>query len=105
MPRWAKQQIGGDGVAVVGDAYVVVHAITSGVKRDIEQGFKGVDRVGEQVGSRLGKTISAGMSNAMPKNTNMFFTQAFQNSAIQAADRFSALTRAGYVLAPKQSNC
>ena len=100
MPRWAKQQIGGDGVAVVGDAYVVVHAITSGVKRDIEQGFKGVDRVGEQVGSRLGKTISAGMSNAMPKNTNMFFTQAFQNSAIQAADRFSALTRAGYVLAP-----
>ena len=87
-------------MAVVGDAYVVVHAITSGVKRDIEQGFKGVDRVGEQVGARLGKTISAGMSNAMPKNNNMIFTQAFQNSATQAADRFSQLTRAGYVLAP-----
>ncbi len=87
-------------MAVVGDAYVVVHAITSGVKRDIENGFKGVDQVGERVGSRLGKTISAGMSNAIPKNTNMFFTDKFQKDATNAADRFSQLTRAGYVLAP-----
>jgi len=87
-------------VAVVGDAYVVVHAITSGVKRDIENGFKGVDQVGERVGSRLGRTISAGMSNAMPKNNNMFFTAALQAQSIAAADAFSSLTRAGYVLAP-----
>jgi hypothetical protein len=87
-------------VAVVGDAYVVVHAITSGVKKDIENGFKGVDQVGERVGAKLGRTISAGMSNAMPKNNNMFFTAALQAQSLAAADAFSSLTRAGYILAP-----
>lgn len=87
-------------MAVVGDAYVVVHAITTGVKKDIENGFKDVDRVGERVGTRLGKTITTSITNAIPKNQNMIFTEAFQASAIRAADSFSRLTRAGYVLAP-----
>jgi hypothetical protein len=86
-------------VAVVGDAYVVVHAITSGVKKDIEQGFKGVDRVGEQVGRRIGKNLNTGLAQAMTK-TNSFLTPQLQRESIAAADAFSSLTRAGYVLAP-----
>jgi hypothetical protein len=86
-------------VAVVGDAYVVVHAITSGVKKDIERGFKGVDRVGEQVGARIGKNLNTGLAQAMTK-TNSFLTPQLQRESIAAADAFSSLTRAGYVLAP-----
>ena len=86
-------------MAVVGDAYVVVHAITSGVKKDIEQGFKGVDRVGEQVGRRIGKNLNTGLAQAMTK-TNSFLTPQLQRESIAAADAFSSLTRAGYVLAP-----
>lgn len=86
-------------MAVVGDAYVVVHAITSGVKKDIENGFKGVDRVGEQVGRRIGNNLNTGLAQAMTK-TNGFLTPQLQRESIAAADAFSSLTRAGYVLAP-----
>ena len=37
-------------MAIVGDAYVVVRAITSSVERDIQKAFNGVDRVGEKAG-------------------------------------------------------
>ena len=37
-------------MALVGDAYVVVRAITTSVERDIQKSFKGVDAVGEKAG-------------------------------------------------------
>ena len=86
-------------MAVIGDAYVVVHAITSGIKKDVENGFKGVDRVGEQVGKRIGNNLNTGLAQAMTK-TNGFLTPQLQKESIAAADAFSSLTRAGYVLAP-----
>ena len=44
-------------MAIVGDAYVVVRAITSGVERDIAKAFNDVDRVSE----KAGKDISNGV--------------------------------------------
>ena len=84
-------------MAVVGDAYVVVHAITAGVKRDIEQGFKGVDRVGQQMGNKLGQNVTSGLTKALSGGAGL---SAFQRQSVAAADAFSSLTRAGYVLAP-----
>jgi hypothetical protein len=85
-------------VAVVGDAYVVVHAITSGVQKDIKKGFAGVDKIGNEVGQKIGQQVNQGLAKNVGRKK--IFSDAFQADAIRAADRFSALTRAGYILAP-----
>lgn len=85
-------------MAIVGDAYVVVHAITSGVKKDIENGFKGVDREAENAGKRVSRSFSKGFNNTPIANSlsNMFGTSTA--SAIRAADAFKIATQTGYFL-------
>jgi hypothetical protein len=84
-------------MAIVGDAYVVVRAITSSVEKDIQKAFNGVDRAGE----KAGKDISDGVTRGFNKsNRNGIFSDSFKSEAIAAKEAFSSLTRAGYVLAP-----
>ena len=42
-------------MAIVGDAYVMIHAITSGIDKDIKDGFKDVDKHGGRSGDRAGR--------------------------------------------------
>ena len=82
---------------VVGDAYVVVRAITAGVERDIRSAFDGLDRVGSRAGEDVGNSFRKGFG----KNTDRgLFSAAFQRSALQARERLSSLIRVGYVLGP-----
>jgi hypothetical protein len=82
---------------VVGDAYVVVRAITAGVERDIRGAFDGLDRVGSRAGEDVGNSFRKGFG----KNTDRgLFSAAFQRSALQARERLSSLIRVGYVLGP-----
>jgi hypothetical protein len=85
-------------MAIVGDAYVVVRAITSSVERDIQKAFNGVDRVGE----RAGKDLSDGVNRGFSKSGNNFnfITPQFLAEADRARERFSSLTRAGFFLGP-----
>jgi hypothetical protein len=85
-------------MAIVGDAYVVVRAITSSVEADIQKAFNGIDKVGE----KAGKDISDGVTRGVRKSGVDFniFTPKFLKQATDAKERFSSLTRAGYVLAP-----
>jgi len=83
-------------VAVVGDAYIVVRAITTGVEKDIKNAFKGTDRIGDQAGNDVSKSFQKGFMRN--KNGNMFGNLIKQ--AVSAKERFASLTRAGYVLAP-----
>jgi hypothetical protein len=85
-------------MAIVGDAYVVVRAITSSVERDIQKAFNGVDRVGEKAGKDISDGVNRGFSRSS-SNFN-FITPRFLASVDAARERFSSLTRAGYVLAP-----
>ncbi len=62
---------------VVGDAYVVVRAITAGVERDIRSAFDGLDRVGSRAGEDVGNSFRKGFG----KNTDRgLFSAAFQRS-------------------------
>lgn len=82
---------------VVGDAYVVVRAITAGVERDIRSAFDGLDRVGSRAGEDVGNSFRRGFG----KNTDRgLFSAAFQRSALQARERLSSLIRIGYALGP-----
>ena len=73
-------------MAVVGDAYIIVRAITDSVKDDIRKGFKGVKgettRMGEETGSAFGSGFSRG----------------FAGEAEQALKAFGKLVRQGYYL-------
>jgi hypothetical protein len=89
-------------MAVIGDAYVVIHAITSGVKKEVQEGFKGVEHEGEAAGKKVGqsfnKGFSGGSSNTPIANalSSMFGTTT--KDAIKAADAFKIATQTGYFM-------
>jgi len=84
-------------MAIVGDAYVVVRAITSSVEADIAKAFNNVDRVGERAGKDISNGVTRGFNRS---NRNGIFSARFIAESIAAKESFSSLTRAGYVLAP-----
>lgn len=47
-------------MAIVGEAHIIVKAITSGVERDIRNGFQNVEGAGTDAGQRLGKSYGNG---------------------------------------------
>jgi len=81
---------------VVGSAYIVVRAITAGVDKDIKNGFGKTDRIGQDAGDRVGDGFRRGFSRTANRN---IFGNLIRDS-IAAKERFSSLTRVGYVLAP-----
>ena len=99
-----QRQIGGGGVAVIGDAYVVIHAITSGVKKEVQEGFRGVEKEGEAAGKKVAQSFSKGFNGqGMGSNTpianslsSMFGTTT--KDAIKAADAFKIATQTGYFM-------
>ena len=84
-------------MAVVGDAYVVVRAITTGVEKDIKNAFKGTDRIGDRAGNDVGRSFQKGFRRG-GDGKSMFGNLIKQSVA--AKEKFSSLTRAGYALAP-----
>ena len=84
---------------IVGDAYVVVRAITSNVERDIRKAFDGVDREGERAGDRVSQGFKRGFNRGNQRGFQLF-TPNFLAQADAARARFQSLTRLGYFLAP-----
>ena len=84
------------GARVVGSAFIIVRAITKGVEKDIKDGFKGSGSIGNDSGDTVGRNFLKGFSRATRKGG---FAGLIRESSA-AKERFSSLTRAGYVLAP-----
>jgi len=84
-------------MAIVGDAYVVVRAITTSVERDIQKAFNGVDKAGEKAGVDISNGVKRGFNRS---NRGGIFSSTFVAESIAAKEQFSSLTRAGYALAP-----
>ena len=84
-------------MAVVGDAYVMIHAITSGLDKDIKDALKNVDKHGSDAGNRVGKNFNKGFQKGSKKGSP--FGDFFKGSDAAAA-KFSSLTKSGYALAP-----
>ena len=81
---------------VVGSAFIVVRAITAGVDKDIKNGLRGVGSAGDEAGDQVGRGFRRGFG----RSTNKGMFSKLIAESIQAKERFSQLTRAGYVLAP-----
>lgn len=77
-------------MAVVGEAHIMVRAITTGVEKDIERGFGGTDRISKSYGEKTSKSFSKGFG----KNTGNIFGKL--NSAFDAAAKRAEGTRAAW---------
>lgn len=93
-------------MAVVGEAHILVRAITTGLKKDIEKGFQGIkgatEAAGRESGDAFSKEFSKGLnkfnkeSQAAAKNFHKLMRQAniFQAGIGIAASSLSALVAA-----------
>jgi len=59
-------------MALVGEASILVKAITTGVKKDIERGFGGAGPIGGRAGEEVGKSFAAGFDKSAGKGGNFF---------------------------------
>lgn len=87
-------------MAVVGEASVIVRAITTGVKKDIQRAFDGADSIGERAGRDAGRNFSRGF-NRNNNVTALFgksLTQRDVNIFKDAREQFLSLARVGYFL-------
>ena len=84
---------------IVGDAYVVVRAITAGVEKEIANAFNNSDKVGRDAGSRVGGEFQKGFSRSAGKGGKIFTPKLLRESE-DAARSFASLTRKLYFLQP-----
>lgn len=86
-------------MAIVGEAYVVVKAISSGVEKDIRKVFSGATSSAEKAGSDMGDAVSKGFNKSTKgikvSTLSSRFKETLGNS-VDLADGFTSLTRKGY---------
>jgi len=84
-------------VAVVGDAYIVVHAITKGFENEVKRAASSVslERDGRSVGESFSRGFSRGAGESIGRSMS-----SFEKSAIRARAQFQSLIRTGYLLGP-----
>jgi hypothetical protein len=91
-------------VAIVGDAYIVVRALTDKVEGDIRRGFSGVEGAGRQAGEKMGEAFTRGFNrNAGTATVFGRFADGLRTmvpEAERARLAFAKLTRASFVLGP-----
>ena len=80
-------------MAVVGSAYIVVRAITTGFTKDVQKQFGGVGNIGTQAGSTLGKNFSRSFAKIGKLDLS-----GISDQAMAARERFTELIRSGYKL-------
>ena len=84
-------------MAIVGDAYIVVKAITSGFENDVRKAASGIDlnKDGKSVGESFSRGFGSGVSGGMGRSLSNFDKQA-----LAARKQFQSLVRTGYTLGP-----
>jgi hypothetical protein len=84
-------------VAVVGDAYIVVKAITTGFESEVRRAASGINL--ERDGSNVGKSFSRGFNSGAGGGLANAF-DGFGKSALKAREDFQSLVRTGYTIGP-----
>jgi phage-related protein/uncharacterized protein YukE len=87
-------------MAVVGEAHIIVRAITNRVRPDIENAFNGVQDLVGNIGNDAGNAFSRGMSRGMGRGGGGFLDSNFAKSAEAARIKFGNLVTASYFLGP-----
>ena len=83
--------------AIVGEAYVIVRAITDGVEKDIKKAFDGTGASGEKAGRDAGQGFNRGLKKGMGKGG---ISPQLAKEAEAARLKLRRLTIAGYFAVP-----
>lgn len=87
-------------MAIVGEAHVLVKAITTDVERDIKRAFQGVNgAAAERAGSELGGSFSRGLRRNLDSNIFSRIADGIQEMVPQAEaarESFQKMVRTGY---------
>lgn len=86
-------------MAVVGEAHIVVRAITNRVRQDIQDAFNGVPNLAGNIGDDAGNAFSRGLSRGLGGSSG-FLDSNFAKSAEQARVKLQSLVTAGFFLGP-----
>jgi methyl-accepting chemotaxis protein len=94
-------------MALVGEAHIIVRAITTGVERDIRNGFQNIEGTGTEAGRRLGAGYGSGFLEGYrrSKGDTVFKRlgdafRAAEADGERARRSLSRLVEIGYVLGP-----
>ena len=92
-------------MAVVGEAHIIVRAITDGVKDDIKRGFSGGGTAGRRAGESIGQAFKRGFNDGAYRDKTMFgkLAQGLRTAfpeAERTAKAFRRLVRISYSLGP-----
>jgi phage-related protein len=82
-------------VAVIGDAYIVVRAITSGFENDVRRGVRGIDLKGD--GKSVAGSFARGFSSGIGDDLGGSFAK-FRKEAEAARVQFQSLVRTSFTL-------
>jgi hypothetical protein len=84
-------------MAIVGDAYIVVKAITTGFESEVRRAASGIDlnREGRSVGDTFNKGFGRGVGSGLGDSLS-----SFQQAAVAARKQFQSLVRTGFVVGP-----
>lgn len=88
-------------MALVGEAHIIVRAITSNVDRDIQRGFRNMSSTGSRAGETLGQSFMRGFNRNLNSNKLTRFSEGLKTLApgAQAARlAFQQMVRTGYTL-------
>lgn len=88
-------------MAVVGEAHIIVRALTDRVASDIQRGFSGTGAAGRKAGENMGKAFTRGFNNNANANVFSKFSdgiRAMVPDAEAARLAFRNLTRTGFSL-------
>ena len=77
-------------MAIVGEAHIIVKAITTGVEKDIKNGLKGVERLGANAGKSLSSSLSQGISGG---NLSSAFKSQMTGLRAEAAKTYAQFNR------------
>lgn len=88
-------------MAVVGEAHIIVRALTDRVANDIQRGFSGTGAAGRKAGEDMGKAFTRGFNNNANANVFTKFSEgirAMVPDAEAARLAFRNLSRTGFTL-------
>jgi phage-related protein len=85
-------------MSVVGEAHIVVRAITNRVRPDIEKAFSGLVDIGDKSGSDLNEAFNKGLSRGRGLGGGSF--SKFEKEAEAARIKLRQLTQVGFFLGP-----
>jgi hypothetical protein len=88
-------------MAIVGEAHIIVRAITTSVEKDIRKGFSGISGAGSEAGNNLGRSFRKALDSQMNESGPGKLANALRGlvpEAEQAYQGFRRLVRIGYPL-------